>query len=66
MFKMPDYAKTSRTAPTTLSDAADETLHADHRDSPLPGEQPIPPQPPVPGEPPTPSDPPEVPPSPMA
>lgn len=40
-------------------------LHADHRESPLPGEHPIPGEP-SPGTPPTPSDPPVVPPSPVA
>jgi len=41
-------------------------IQADHRESPLPGEQPIPEQPPSPGTPPIPSDPPVVPPSPVA
>ena len=66
MFKMPYYAKTSRSAPAPMPAGVETELQADHRDSPLPGEQPIPQQPPVPGEPPTPSDPPVVPPSPMA
>ena len=42
-----------------------QAMQADHRDSPLPGEQPIPGEP-SPGTPPTPSDPPVVPPSPVA